>query len=103
MAQRRAKHRFPQPAESQVDVAATFVEVTLWDLTEPSVARFEYAVNSHAEIRQCYAISGAAHYMLIVVSKSFEDFTRIHREVITRLPQMKRIRSTLSLRSVKGF
>ncbi|WP_369009160.1 Lrp/AsnC ligand binding domain-containing protein [Aminobacter carboxidus] len=89
--------------QTQLELAAVFVEVTLCDLTEPSVSRFERTVKLHPEIRQCYAISGSADYLLVIASKSIEEFSRIHREIITRLPSARKIRSTFSLRNVKVF
>ena len=62
---------------------------------------FEAAVAEHAEILECYLLAGTADYLLRVVYSDTADFERIHRNVVTRLPGVVRVQSTLALRTVK--
>jgi DNA-binding Lrp family transcriptional regulator len=53
------------------------------------------------QIQECYLIAGQSDYLLRVVFRDSEDLERLHSEVITRLPGVERIQSTLTLRTVK--
>ena len=76
----------------------------LWDLALPDVPaldRFEAEVRRHAEIVECYLLAGVADYMLRVAYRDARDFERIHTDIITQLPGVSRVQSTLALRTVK--
>ena len=74
---------------------------TMFNPPEEMHTRFEAAVAAHPEILECYLIAGSADYMLRVVYADTADFERIHRGVVTRLPGVVRVQSTLALRTVK--
>jgi Lrp/AsnC family transcriptional regulator, leucine-responsive regulatory protein len=46
-------------------------------------------------------LAGAADYMVRVVYADSADFERIHTEILTQLPGVVRVQSTLALRTVK--
>ena len=66
-----------------------------------SLDAFEEAVGQHPEIMECYLLAGTADYLLRVVYADTADFERIHRNIVTRLPGVVRVQSTLALRVVK--
>ncbi len=78
-----------------------FVLVTLDQQGRAALDRFEAAANQHAEIMECYLIAGAHDYLLRVVYRDSADFERIHTELITQLPGVSRVQSTLTLRTIK--
>ena len=78
-----------------------FISVTLDQQGRDSLDHFEAAVAAHPEILECYLIAGSADYLLRVVYADTADFERIHRAVVTRLPGVVRVQSTLALRTVK--
>ena len=78
-----------------------FISVTLDQQGRDSLDQFEAAVAAHPEILECYLIAGSADYLLRVVYADTADFERIHRAVVTRLPGVVRVQSTLALRMVK--
>jgi DNA-binding Lrp family transcriptional regulator len=78
-----------------------FIFVTLDQQGRQSLDQFEAAVAAHGEIQECYLLAGTADYLLRVVYSDTEDFERIHRAVVTRLPGVVRVQSTLALRTVK--
>jgi Lrp/AsnC family leucine-responsive transcriptional regulator len=80
---------------------AAFISVTLDQQGRAALDRFEAQVRRHAEIIECYLLAGAADYLLRVAYRDAHDFERIHTEIITRLPGVSRVQSTMTLRTVK--
>jgi Lrp/AsnC family leucine-responsive transcriptional regulator len=80
---------------------AAFISVTLDQQGRAALDRFEAQVRRHAEIIECYLLAGAADYLLRVAYRDARDFERIHTEIITRLPGVSRVQSTMTLRTVK--
>ncbi len=78
-----------------------FVLVTLDQQGRAALDRFEAAAVRHPEILECYLLAGAADYMVRVAYADAADFERIHTAIITQLPGVSRVQSTLVLRKVK--
>jgi Lrp/AsnC family leucine-responsive transcriptional regulator len=49
----------------------------------------------------CYLMTGEFDYLLRVVVADAEDFERIHRQHLTRLPGVARVHSSFALRTVQ--
>ncbi|MGB0268522.1 MAG: Lrp/AsnC family transcriptional regulator [Pseudomonadales bacterium] len=77
-----------------------FVEIALTAQEEAALSAFEAAVQDRPEVLECYLMSGEYDYLLRVVVADFADFERIHREHLTRLPFVGRVRSSFTLRTV---
>lgn len=77
-----------------------FVEVTLKSQSEESLRTFERAASACPEIMECYLMAGDADYLIRVVAADSEDYERIHRQHLTVLPGVARIRSSFALRAV---
>lgn len=77
-----------------------FVEVTLKSQSEESLKAFERAVQGCADIMECFLMSGDADYLIRVVAADTQDYERIHKQHLTRLPGVARIRSSFALRAV---
>jgi Lrp/AsnC family leucine-responsive transcriptional regulator len=80
---------------------AAFVFVTLDQQGRAALDRFEAEVARHAEIIECYLLAGSADYLLRIAYRDAADFERIHTDILTRLPGVSRVQSTLALRTVK--
>jgi Lrp/AsnC family leucine-responsive transcriptional regulator len=80
-----------------------FVEVSLVAQTEEAFEKFERAVQRVPEILECHLMSGQFDYLLRVIAKDAEDYERIHRGRLSRLPGIQRIQSSLALRTVKAW
>ena len=78
-----------------------FVEVTLHQDQEKDLEAFERAVRGVPEVMECYLMTGDFDYLVKVVIKDLDDFERVHRQVLTRLPGVSRIQSSVALRAVK--
>ncbi len=80
-----------------------FVEVSLAAQTEEAFEKFEKQVQRVPEILECHLMSGQFDYLLRVIAKDAEDYERIHRTKLARLPGLQRIQSSLALRTVKNW
>lgn len=78
-----------------------FVLITLNQQGRSALDRFEEAVDQHREILECYLLAGSADYMIKIAYADSQDFERIHTTILTRLPNVVRLHSTLALRTVK--
>ena len=85
----------------RVGVPATiFVEITLMTQAEEVLAAFETAVARVPDVLECHLTAGAADYVLKVVAEDTEDFARIHRQHLARLPGVAKMQSSFALRTV---
>lgn len=74
------------------------VQVTLERQTEDYLTRFEHAVRQCPEIRQCFLMTGAVDYWLRVETESAAAYEIIHGEILSRLPGVTRINSSIAMR-----
>ncbi len=78
-----------------------FVQVTLDQQGRQTLDRFEEAVRKVPEVLACYLLAGQADYMLHLVYRDAPDLERLHTEILTQLPGVVRLQSTMALRTVK--
>jgi DNA-binding Lrp family transcriptional regulator len=78
-----------------------YVFITLEGQDRKQLDAFEARVKLIAQVQECYLLAGNADYLLRVVYNGAEDLERLHSEVLTRLPGIRRVQSTLTLRTVK--
>ena len=84
-----------------VDLNATvFVEIKLSRQVDEVLEQFERAVRLIPEVMECYLMAGAADYLLKVVVRDTEDFEKIHRKYLSRLPNVSNMTSSFALRKV---
>lgn len=76
------------------------VDITLSTQVEEDLARFERAVSEIEGVVECALISGAHDYRLKIIAKDLDDYERLHREHLGRLPGVTTISSSFVLRSV---
>lgn len=76
------------------------VDITLSTQVEEDLARFERAVAAIDGVVECALISGAHDYRLKVVARDLDDYERLHREHLGRLPGVTTISSSFVLRSI---
>lgn len=80
-----------------------FVEITLEGQSESVLAAFENAARRQADVLECYLTTGNADYVLRVAARDTEDYERIHRKIISGLPHVIRIQSSLVMKTVKSW
>ena len=77
-----------------------FVEITLSAQADEVLDAFEKAVSRIPDVLECHLMAGTADYILKVVAEDTEDFARIHRQYLTRLPGVAQMQSSFALRTV---
>lgn len=77
-----------------------FVEITLQGQADELLAAFERAVSRIPDVLECHLMAGSADYLLKVVAENTEDFARIHRQHLARLPGVSQMQSSFALRTV---
>lgn len=85
----------------KLGVATTvFVEITLQGQSDEVLEAFEKAVSRIPDVMECHLMAGTADYILKVVAEDTEDFARIHRQHLARLPGVAQMQSSFALRTV---
>ena len=77
-----------------------FVEITLQGQADEVLDAFEKAVARIPDVLECHLMAGTADYILKVVAENTEDFARIHRQHLARLPGVAQMQSSFALRTV---
>ncbi|MEC3861638.1 Lrp/AsnC family transcriptional regulator [Mesobacterium sp. TK19101] len=77
-----------------------FVEIKLSAQADEVLDAFEKAVARVPDVLECHLMAGTADYILKVVAEDTEDFARIHRQYLTRLPGVAQMQSSFALRTV---
>lgn len=80
--------------------ATVMVTITLDSQSEDAMRGFEDAVVRSPSILRCHLMSGRDDYLLVVKVRSLEDYERIHRQELARLPRVARIETAFALREV---
>ena len=77
-----------------------FVEITLSGQADEVLDAFEREVALVPDVLECHLMAGTADYLLKVVAQDTEDFARIHRRYLARLPGVAQMQSSFALRTV---
>jgi Lrp/AsnC family leucine-responsive transcriptional regulator len=77
-----------------------FVEITLQGQAEELLDAFEKEVARIPHILECHLMAGSADYLLKIMVEDTEDFARIHRQFLSRLPGVRQMQSSFALRTV---
>ncbi|ANT59662.1 MULTISPECIES: Lrp/AsnC family transcriptional regulator [Roseobacteraceae] len=80
--------------------STVFVEIRLSAQADEVLEAFEKAVARVPAVLECHLMAGTADYILKVVAEDTEDFARIHRQYLTRLPGVAQMQSSFALRTV---
>ncbi|MBP6736082.1 MAG: Lrp/AsnC family transcriptional regulator [Rhodobacteraceae bacterium] len=77
-----------------------FVEITLQGQADELLDAFEREVARIPDILECHLMAGQADYLLKIMTEDTEDFARIHRQYLSRLPGVRQMHSSFALRTV---
>ena len=78
------------------------VSISLKSQSEERLAAFEKAVAAASSIVSCHLMSGEDDYILTILARDLADFERIHKEELSRLPGVARLKSSFAMREVKN-
>lgn len=76
------------------------VDITLGTQVEEDLAQFEAAVGQIDGVVECALVSGGQDYRLKILCRDLDDYERLHREHLGRLPGVVTINSSFVLREV---
>ena len=79
------------------------VHISLSGQFEKTLNDFEAAIKRVPNVMTCFLVAGEYDYILRIAARDLQDYERIHRQAITRLPGVARIQSSLALRTVKPW
>jgi Lrp/AsnC family transcriptional regulator, leucine-responsive regulatory protein len=68
---------------------------------DKSARKFEEAIGLIPEVVWCHGMSGAEDFMLMVVARDLNHFSMLIMEKLRKLPAVKSLRSSFSLKAVK--
>ena len=80
--------------------STVFVEISLSGQSDELLEGFETAVERIPNVLECHLMAGTADYILKLVVEDTDDFARIHRQYLTRIPGVARMQSSFALRTV---
>lgn len=80
--------------------STVFVEISLSGQADALLAEFEREVARIPDVLECHLMAGTADYLLKIVAEDTDDFARIHRRYLSRLPGVAKLQSSFSLRTV---
>jgi len=76
------------------------VQISLKSQNEDLLKSFEEAVSRASSVVSCHLMSGEDDYLVTVMARDLADFERIHKEQLSRLPGVVRLKSSFALRDV---
>jgi Lrp/AsnC family leucine-responsive transcriptional regulator len=76
------------------------VRISLDSQSDEALSAFESGVAECPSVTRCFLMSGTDDYLAIVLAKDIDDFERIHRMELSRLPRVSRIQSSFAIRDV---
>ncbi|PKU23616.1 Lrp/AsnC family transcriptional regulator [Telmatospirillum siberiense] len=77
-----------------------FIEISLERQTDVALDAFEQAVRACPEVMQCSLMAGDTDYLLEVSVADSNDYERLHRQVLARLPGAARLRTRFTIRGI---
>lgn len=87
-------------APTERDGLIVIIRITLERQTEAYLNRFEEAVRQYPEIEECFLMTGDPDYILRITAADAAAYEEIHKTILSRLPGVERIHSSIAVRSV---
>lgn len=80
--------------------ATVYVEITLNSQSNEVLDAFERGIARIPDVLECHLMAGSADYLIKLMVEDTEDFARIHRQYLARLPGIAKMQSSFALRTV---
>ncbi|MHA6574615.1 Lrp/AsnC family transcriptional regulator [Pseudomonas yamanorum] len=78
-----------------------FVQISCSDHSEEATEKFEKIIASAPQVLSCHNTTGEADFLLQVVARDLDSYSKFVEKVLRKLPGVLSIRSNLSLREMK--
>jgi DNA-binding Lrp family transcriptional regulator len=79
-----------------------FVQLSCTEHDETTTRAFVEIIQQSDNVLSCHKTTGDADFLLQVVAKYLDDYSRFVEQTLRRLPSVSAIRSNLSLREIKS-
>ena len=79
-----------------------YIRVSLERQSAAVLAAFEAGIRKCKGIASCHLMAGQYDYMLVVRVADIDDYGRLHRNELSRLPGVTRLETSFALRDVLG-
>ncbi|MBV1788341.1 Lrp/AsnC family transcriptional regulator [Marinobacterium sp. D7] len=79
-----------------------FVQLSCVEHDEHTTRAFEDIIRHSDNVLACHNTTGEADFLLQVVARDLDDYSRFVEQVLRKLPGVSAIRSNLSLREIKS-
>lgn len=89
----------PAKAGAKICVLAS---VSLKDHSEEAVTNLSRLVSDHAEIQECFAVSGGADYMMKLRVADIESYEAFMTHKLLRNPHIQSVQSSFVLKEIKS-
>jgi Lrp/AsnC family transcriptional regulator, leucine-responsive regulatory protein len=76
------------------------VHITLDKQSEDALSAFEREIAKCPDVVSCYLMSGNDDYLVHVQARDMQDYERIHKQHLSRMPGVARLHSSFAMRSV---
>ncbi len=76
------------------------VHITLDRQSEEALSAFEREIAKCPDVVSCYLMSGNDDYLVQVQARDMEDYERIHKQHLSRMPGVARLHSSFAMRTV---
>lgn len=80
----------------------TFVQITCTQHSEAATAEFTSIIQACSRVLSCHNTTGEAGFLLQVVARDLDDYSRFVETVLRKLPGVSSIRSNISLREMQA-
>lgn len=77
-----------------------YVDIDLNSENAKAMKEFENAVTRVDELLECFLMSGETDYRLKLVARDLHHYEQIHRTQLANLPNVNKIRSSFSIRTI---
>jgi Lrp/AsnC family leucine-responsive transcriptional regulator len=77
-----------------------FVQITLSGQSDAILDAFEKEVALIPDLLECHLMAGTSDYQLKITAHDTDDFARIHRRYLARLPGVSQMHTSFALRTV---
>lgn len=79
-----------------------FVQLGCAEHSEATTKEFQKIIEASPNVLTCHNTTGDADFLLMVVAKDLDDYSRFVERVLRRLPGVTSIKSNVSLRELKS-
>ncbi|HEY8335272.1 MAG TPA: Lrp/AsnC family transcriptional regulator [Tardiphaga sp.] len=76
------------------------VHITLDKQSEDALSAFEREIVKCPDVVSCHLMSGNDDYLVQVQARDMQDYERIHKQHLSRMPGVSRLHSSFAMRSV---